>query len=38
MSCVTLTFQRWTWVKATAQHLNKDNIFTKLYGNPSMHK
>jgi len=24
--------------QATAQHLNKDNIFTKLYGNPSMHK
>jgi len=35
MSCVTLTFEVWVWVKVTAHRLNEDNISTKLDGNPS---
>jgi len=38
MPHVTLTFEVWTQVKLTAHRLNEDNICTKLYGNPQMHK
>ena len=36
MSRVTLAFEVWIRVKVIAHCLNKDNICTKLDGNPSM--